>query len=229
MMKIKNLKKSYKELVVLENFNLVVSKGDRLCIVGNSGIGKTTILKCIAGLTNYDAGEISFANNVTLKNVGFVFQNYNLFINKTVLQNIVLPLTVVHKISKEVAKQKARELLEMLNLSDKENIYPNHLSGGQKQRVAIARALAINPKILLFDEPAAALDPRNVNNLVDIINNKIDKDITVIIVTHSIEFAKKVANTVAFIHNGKIEEMGSTDVLSNPKSDAFKEFLSSET
>jgi len=238
-LKITNLKKSYtnskkQELVVLDNFNLDVAKGDRLCVIGGSGIGKTTLLRCIAGLTNFDAGDIIFENNTSikdktskeyLKKVGFIFQNYNLFTNKTVLQNITLPLTMVHKIDKETAKQKARELLEKFNLADKENAYPNHLSGGQKQRVAIARALAIEPKILLVDEPAAALDPKNVNNLVEIINNKIGKEITIIIVTHSIEFVKRVAKTVAFIHDGKIEEIGTKDILTKPKSKALKEFL----
>jgi len=226
MVKISNLSKSYKDLIVLKDFELEVAKGDRLCVIGGSGSGKTTLLRIIAGLAKFDTGDITFENNVTLKDIGFVFQNYNLFTNKTVLQNITLPLVMVRKIDKETAVQTARALLEKLNLADKENAYPNHLSGGQKQRVAIARALAIQPKILLVDEPAAALDPQNVNNLVDIINNKIDKDITIIIVTHSIEFVKRVAKTVAFIHNGKIEEIGCAKaILKTPKSNALKGFL----
>lgn len=235
---IKNLSKSYtinnESCKILNELNLEIKAGDRIGIIGNSGEGKTTLLRCIGGLEEYDSGEITYKDDINknhkgyhdfMKTVGFVFQNYGLFPNKTIKKNITFPLTYIKKLDKTVANTIAESKLSALGILDKQDEYPNHLSGGQKQRVSIARALAINPSIILFDEPTSALDPKTTNEVINIIK-QIDKTITIIIVSHSVGFIKKVCNKVAFLKQGKILEYGKTSqVLSNPNTKELKHFL----
>lgn len=232
MISINNLEKSFpvdkiSSNKVLDKLNLHIDAGDRVALIGESRTGKTTLLKCIAGLVDYDDGNIIYGRQINLKNkahesfkqkIGFVFQNYGLFPNKTVLENVIFPLTYVRKVAKKDAIEIAQKTLKELGILDKANEYPNHLSGGQKQRVAIARALVIQPLILLFDEPTSALDPKMIKELEDIIN-KIDPSITMIIVSHSIEFVSNVCNKGAILKDGKIVRYDSIDKI-------VKEFVS---
>lgn len=226
MITISNLVKSFKidkntTNLILDKINLHINSGDRVAILGSSGTGKTTLLKCIAGLTDYEEGTIIFGREINLKNkshqyykqkIGFVFQNYGLFPNKTVIDNVTFPLTYVRKVSKKEAKLIAENTLDSLGILDKCNDYPNHLSGGQQQRVAIARALAMQPLVLLFDEPTSALDPQMTKELEDIINN-IDPNITIIIVSHSLDFVSNVCNKGAILKDGKIVEYDNIDTI----------------
>lgn len=188
--KVKNLYKSFGENNIFNDLNLDIKKGEIVSIIGPSGKGKSTFLRCLIGLEGIDSGEI-ICNR---KKMGMVFQNFNLFPNKTVLENITEPLILVDKIEKTKAIEKAKKLLERVGLSDKENTYPKYLSGGQKQRVAIARALAKDPEILLFDEPTSALDPFMTAEVLNVIEElKDDKKITMIIVSHEIDFVNKIS------------------------------------
>ncbi|MDE6583523.1 MAG: ATP-binding cassette domain-containing protein [Clostridia bacterium] len=243
MIKIINLSKSYinsknEKIKVLNNVSFEVNEGDRLGIIGNSGSGKTTLLKCISNLLDYEEGHVIYGRNINLKDkkhkafcqkIGFVFQNYALFANKTVLQNVLYPLINIRKLKKETATEKAMEMLKSLKMDDKANAYPNQLSGGQKQRVAIARALVIDPLVLMFDEPTSALDVQSIKELVGIINS-IKKDCTILIVTHSIEFASQVCNKIAYINNGKVEELKTVDkIFVNPQSGDLQNFIASQS
>ena len=198
VLEVKNVSKSYNNKKVLDNFSLAVKKGEIISIIGPSGAGKSTLLRCINGLETLEKGKIIINNKVNKKNIskqanleiGLIFQDYNLFPQYTVLQNITLPLTKI------LRKSQALTLLAKLSLQDKENSYPYELSGGEKQRVAIARAIATNPKILCLDEPTSALDPKLVKQIYNIIKDLASQGKAILIVTHDIEFAEKISDKI---------------------------------
>jgi len=204
MLELKNISKSFGDKVILNNLNLEVKDGEILCIVGQSGGGKTTLLRCISGLEKIDGGQILIDGQVfdpyTNENndsvIGVVFQEYNLFPHLTVLQNVTLAPTMVLKKKKEIAENEAKNLLNGLALEGKEGLYPFQLSGGQKQRVAIARALAMKPQILCYDEPTSALDPGLTAIVKDIVLNLKKEGMTQIIVTHDMDFAEEIADNI---------------------------------
>ena len=198
MLRVENLNKSFGDKKVLTNINLQVEKGDIFMITGESGVGKTTLIRCLCDLETYDSGNISFSNSgdEDNSNIGLVFQNYNLFSHFSVMKNIIYPLIKVKKINKLKAKEKAEELLELLGLKGLEKYYPYQLSGGQKQRVAIARALAMEPKFLCFDEPTSALDYKLRDSVGDLLKTVASKGMGVIVITHDRQFADKYATKI---------------------------------
>lgn len=204
VLEVKNISKSYKNKKVLDNFSLDVKKGEIISIIGPSGAGKSTLLRCINGLETLEKGEIIIDNKVSKKQIskqanleiGLIFQDYNLFPQYTVLQNITLPLTMILRKSKTEAVSQARTILTKLSLQDKESSYPYELSGGEKQRVSIARAIATNPKILCLDEPTSALDPKLVKQIYSIIKALASQGKAILIVTHDIEFAEKISDRI---------------------------------
>lgn len=214
MLKITNLTKKFNKNIVLNNIDLQVKKGEVVAIIGPSGTGKSTLLRCINLLETPDEGELHIDDvSVKLNNLSkmdifkirkksaMVFQNYNLFNNKKVIENVMEPLLVVKKFKKEYAKKIAIEKLSLVGLSDKLYEYPSKLSGGQKQRVAIARAIAVDPEIILMDEPTSALDPELVGEVLQVIKSLSESDITMLIVTHEMNFAKQVADRIIFMEN----------------------------
>jgi len=239
MLNIKNLHKSFGSLDVLKGINLEVREGEVVVIIGPSGSGKSTLLRCINYLEAPQQGEISIhdtnikAEAVNQKDIlalrrstAMVFQNYNLFKNKTALENITEALLVVQKVEKEKAIKQGESLLTMVGLSDKRNNYPSALSGGQQQRVAIARAMAVNPHVILFDEPTSALDPELVGEVLNVIRQLAKEKMTMMIVTHEMAFARDVADRVIFMDEGVIVEEGSPeDIFSNPKEERTRRFL----
>ena len=204
VLEVKNVSKSYNNKKVLDNFSLAVKKGEIISIIGPSGAGKSTLLRCINGLETLEKGKIIINNKVNKKNIskqanleiGLIFQDYNLFPQYTVLQNITLPLTKILRKSKAEAVSQAKTILAKLSLQDKENSYPYELSGGEKQRVAIARAIATNPKILCLDEPTSALNPKLVKQIYNIIKDLASQGKAILIVTHDIEFAEKISDKI---------------------------------
>lgn len=238
MIEVINLKKEFKGVQVLKGVSINIPDGEKIAIIGPSGCGKSTFLRCLNCLEDPTSGSIFFDGvdiadmsvdiNIHRQKMGMVFQQFNLFNNKTVLENITLaPLLLKKYKTKEEANKIAFELLETIGLKDKANAYPSTLSGGQKQRVAIVRALAMDPKVLLFDEPTSALDPEMVKEVLELIKKVAEKNITMIIVTHEMEFAKEVADRVIFMDNGFIAEEGTpSEVFNNPKHPRTKEFLS---
>ena len=235
MLEVKNICKSFDGKDVLKNINLKVEKGEKVIIIGPSGSGKSTFLRTLNLLELIDSGEIIFENNkINIKtnidqyrqNIGMVFQNFNLFNNLTVKENIMLaPVTLKMK-SKEEAEKEAKELLKKINLKDKANKYPNQLSGGEKQRVAIVRALAMNPKVMLFDEPTSALDPEMVSEVLSLMKDLAESGMTMIIVTHEMGIAKEIGSKIVFMDKGKIVEEGSSsEIFETPKSSRLKKFL----
>ncbi len=235
MLEIKKLNKSFNNKKVLKNINLNVIEGDRLAIIGPSGCGKSTLLRCINLLEKPDSGNILFEgvdliNNNRLneirRHIGMVFQSFNLFDNLTVLDNITLAPVKLKIMDITEATKKAKELLKRFNLIDKINNYPKELSGGQKQRVAIIRTLIMNPKIILFDEPTSALDPEMVLEVENVIKTIANDGMTMIIVSHEMNFIKNVANKVIFLNEGKIVETGTPlDIFENPKDESLKKFI----
>lgn len=234
---IKNLKKSFNDKEVLKGINLDIKKGEVVSIIGPSGSGKSTILRCINFMEVPNSGEIFFDGNLIenkedqlnkiRQNMGMVFQSFNLFPHKTVLENIMMAPVMTGKFSKEEAEKKAIQLLKILNLEDKKDVYPNTLSGGQKQRIAMARALAMEPEIMLFDEVTSALDPEMVKEVLDVMADLAASGMTMIIVTHEMKFAKNISDRIVLIANGQIVEQGTPgEVFDNPKEDRTKEFLS---
>ena len=237
MISIKNISKSFDNIKILENINLEVSGGEIISIIGPSGSGKSTLLRCIIGLEKADSGEVYYERQLmNLKDkasyqeirshMGFVFQHFNLFPNMTVLENCTLALKeVLHKKDDE-AKKIAMQYLEKVGLLNKAESYPNKLSGGQKQRVAIARALCMNPEIMLFDEPTSALDPEMIKEVLEVIKELKNQGMTMIIVTHEMNFAKNISNRIIFIEDGHIiEENNSLEFFNNPKTQRAKLFL----
>ena len=236
MIKIKNLKKKYGELEVLKGISTEIKEGEVISIIGPSGSGKSTFLRCINRLEEPTSGEIKINNTNILEHgvdinkireeVGMVFQHFNLYPHKTVLENITLGPIRLKKMSKSEAEKLAVELLEKVGLADKKDVYPNKLSGGQKQRVAIARALAMNPKVILFDEPTSALDPEMIGEVLEVMRELANAGMTMIVVTHEMGFARNVANRVFFMDEGYIlEDAKPQDLFDKPKTERAREFL----
>ncbi|MFP5494046.1 amino acid ABC transporter ATP-binding protein [Parvimonas sp. G1641] len=239
MLKISNLNKSFGELKVLKDISFEVSKGEVIAILGPSGTGKSTLLRCINFLEKPDSGIIEIEGtkyNVSdmgkkdilnlRKHSCMVFQQYNLFKNKTVIENLTEALHFVQKKEKLEVQEIAEKLLKKVGMFEKKDEYPSRLSGGQQQRVGIARALAVNPNLILFDEPTSSLDPELVEEVLNTIKTLAETNITMIIVTHEIEFAKNVADRIVFMDEGNIVEEGKpSDIFTNPKNERTKQFL----
>ena len=234
---IRDLHKSFGSLHVLKGLNEQVRKGDVMVVIGPSGSGKSTFIRCLNLLEQPTSGQIIFEGDcITAKGfdvnkhrqkVGMVFQQFNLFNNLTVLENVTISLSKVKKLSEEAAKQKALSLLERVGLADKAAAYPSQLSGGQSQRIAIVRALAMEPDVLLFDEPTSALDPEMVGEVLHLIQDLAESGMTMVVVTHEMGFAQKVATRVLFMDDGQIVEEGTPkDIFENPQNPRTKEFLS---
>ena len=240
MIKVTNLHKSFGELAVLKGIDFQADTGEVIVIIGPSGMGKSTFLRCINYIEQPEKGIIEIDNvkvdaeKCTEKEIkqlrlktSMVFQNYNIFKNKTVIENVMLPMTSVQKIEKEIAKEKALQYLDQVGLLDKVNEYPSRLSGGQQQRVGIARAMAVNPKLILLDEPTSSLDPELVLGILDILKNLANEHKrTMIIVTHEMSFAKEIADRIIFMDDGRIIEEGTPEkIFSNPQNERTKRFL----
>lgn len=240
MIKVTDLHKSFGELAVLKGIDFQADTGEVIVIIGPSGMGKSTFLRCINYIERPEKGIIEIDNvkvdaekctekeikQLRLK-ISMVFQNYNIFKNKTVIENVMLPMTSVQKIEKEIAKEKALQYLDQVGLLDKVNEYPSRLSGGQQQRVGIARAMAVNPKLILLDEPTSSLDPELVLGILDILRNLANEHKrTMIIVTHEMSFAKEIADRIIFMDDGRIIEEGTPEkIFSNPQNERTKRFL----
>lgn len=243
IVEVKNLKKQYGDNIILKDINLYINRGEVVSLIGPSGSGKSTILRCIVDLESITSGEILIeGNNLTDKNVdkkikkemllktGMVFQTFNLFPHLSVRNNIVKTLKLVKKIDTSEAEAITKKMLDLVGLSDKMNSFPNELSGGQKQRVAIARALALQPDILLFDEPTSALDPELVKEVLDIIRKLKEQKITMLIVSHEMNFVREISDRVVVMEKGKILETGtSQQIFENPSSQRVKEFLNTNS
>lgn len=233
----KNVMKSFGKLDVLKDVSMEIQEGEVVALIGPSGSGKSTFLRSLIHLETVDGGTISIDGEMVVKDgvyqksnafqkLGMVFQNFNLFPHKSVLENITLAPMLVNNESRENAEKNAVLLLEQVGLSDKIDAYPYQLSGGQQQRVAIARALAMNPKVMLFDEPTSALDPELTGEILKVIRDLAARDMTMVIVTHEIEFAKNVADRVVFMAGGYIVEEGKAeDVIDNPRNERTQAFL----
>lgn len=237
MITVKNLKKKFGNKIVLKGIDLNVEKGECVVIIGPSGCGKSTLLRCINGIEKLTSGKVIFeGKDINSKNIdinkirekmGMVFQQFNLFPHLTVTENIILAPVKLKIMTKKNAIKKAVELLELIDLKDKKDMYPSQLSGGQKQRIAIARALIMNPDVILFDEPTSALDPEMVDEVSNLMKDLAKKGMTMIVVTHEMSFVKECASRVIFMEDGNIVEEGTVkDIFENPKSDRLKEFLS---
>ena len=244
---VKHLQKSFGNTVVLKDITTDIYQGEKVVVIGASGSGKSTFLRCLNCLEDPTGGQIIFDDvdiadpkvdiNIHRQNMGMVFQQFNLFNNKTVLENIMLaPVTIYTKKAvkegktkaefKEECRQKAMELLRRIGLEDKASVYPSTLSGGQKQRIAIVRALAMNPKVMLFDEPTSALDPEMVGEVLNLIKEVADEGMTMVIVTHEMGFAREVATRVLFMDEGKIAEEGTPEqIFDHPKNPRTIQFL----
>ena len=220
LLEIKNVKKNCGGVEVLKDISLKVDKGEVLGIIGPSGSGKSTLLRCATGLETPDDGEINYDGTF-----GLVFQNFNLFPHYSVMKNITDAPLRVQKRKKEEVYKEARELLAKMGLSDKENAYPYQLSGGQQQRVSIARALAMNPDILFFDEPTSALDPELTGEILKVIKDLAAEHMTMVIVTHEMNFAKNVSDHVIFMDNGYIAVEGTPEEDFGSSNERMKEFL----
>ncbi|AQS05136.1 amino acid ABC transporter ATP-binding protein [Clostridium beijerinckii] len=231
----KNLKKRYGQLEVLKDISVNVTEGEVLCIIGPSGSGKSTFLRCLNGLEEIQAGSITILGQELVNNkdinklreeIGMVFQSFNLFPHLTVLQNMLLAPLELKKMNKAEATEKALSLLDKVGLKDKKDVYPDTLSGGQKQRVAIARALEMNPKIMLFDEPTSALDPEMVGEVLKVMKDLAQEGMTMVVVTHEMNFARDVSDRVIFMDQGYIVEEGPPEeIFTAPTSERCKEFL----
>ncbi|HAL31649.1 MAG TPA: glutamine ABC transporter ATP-binding protein [Lachnospiraceae bacterium] len=237
MISVKNLCKTFNDLEVLKHLSTEIDAGEKVAIIGPSGSGKSTFLRCLNLLETPDSGEIWFEDrlitdpatdiNEVRRHMGMVFQNFNLFANKTVMENITLAPTKLGIMSKEEASETALSLLKRVNLEEKADAYPASLSGGQKQRIAIVRSLAMSPKMMLFDEPTSALDPEMVGEVLDVIRGLAESGMTMAIVTHEMGFAREVASRVMFMDEGIIvEENGPEKLFSDPQSKRLQDFLS---
>ena len=239
MIEVRNLRKSFDSLEVLKDINLEIDKGDVISILGSSGSGKTTCLRCMNFLEKSDAGTLVFDGkeydlaHMSKKDIAairrktaFVFQNYNLFLNKTVLENVTEALTVVRKMDKLSARKRAVEVLEKVGMADKLDYYPSKLSGGQQQRVSIARALAYEPEVIYFDEPTSALDPELIGEVLSVMRDLAKSGITMVVVTHEMNFAKNVSTKVVFMENGEIVKCAAPDQFFEHQDDErIKQFI----
>lgn len=238
MLKVKNVEKSFDDLKVLNGIDLDVDKKDVISIIGPSGSGKSTFLRCLNLLEKPDSGDIYFEekkindNNVDInklrEEIGMVFQNFNLFSNMSIIDNLTLAPVMRGKMNKKEAEDEAMKLLERIGLSSKKDVYPVSLSGGQKQRVAIARALMMKPKLMLFDEPTSALDPEMVGEVLELMKELAHDGMTMVVVTHEMGFAREVSNKVIFMDKGEVVETSENpeDFFQNPKEERSKQFLS---
>ncbi|MCR4744337.1 MAG: amino acid ABC transporter ATP-binding protein [Lachnospiraceae bacterium] len=238
VIELRHVDKHFGNLHVLKDINLSVGKGEVVVIIGPSGSGKSTLCRTINRLEIIDSGDIMIdgeklpeegKNLARLRaEVGMVFQSFNLFAHKTILENVTIaPINVLHK-PKAEAKAEAMELLKRVGVDSQASKMPSQLSGGQQQRVAIARSLAMHPKAILFDEPTSALDPEMINEVLDVMTELASSGMTMVVVTHEMNFAKKVANRIIFMDAGQIlEEAAPEEFFNNPKTDRAKEFLSS--
>lgn len=239
MLEVRNIHKSFGDNEILKGVNINVEKGDIIVILGPSGSGKTTLLRCLNFLERAEKGTIDFDDihaefktasrhqiNAIRKRTGFVFQNYNLFANKTALQNVTEGLIVARKVPKAEAVARAKEALDKVGLSDRYDYYPSQLSGGQQQRVGIARAIAVNPEVILFDEPTSALDPELVGEVLNVMKSLAKDGATMIVVTHEMGFAQDVASKVVFMDEGVIVEQGEPkEIFRAPKDPRTAQFL----
>ena len=245
ILEIKHLKKSFDGREVLKDINMELKEGEVVSIIGPSGSGKSTLLRCATFLEHMDSGELSYCDKKIVtthnqrsfypsrkeirkaqQNFGLVFQNFNLFPHYTVLKNIYDAPIHIQKRDKEEVYKEVRELLVKVGLSDKENAYPCELSGGQQQRVAIARAMAMKPKMLYFDEPTSALDPEITAGILKLMKQLAEENMTMVIVTHEIDFAKAVSDRVIFMDEGYVVEEGTPEeVMEHPKNERTKAFL----
>ena len=247
LIQVRGLKKAFGENLILNDISIDINKGERVVVIGPSGSGKSTFLRCLNCLEDPTGGEIIFQNenladpkvniNKHRQNMGMVFQQFNLFNNKTVIENIMLaPMTIYSKNAKKYGKTKkeyevecqerAMQLLKRIGLEDKANVYPSTLSGGQKQRIAIVRALAMDPAVMLFDEPTSALDPEMVGEVLDLMKDLAKEGMTMVVVTHEMGFAREVADRIIFMCDGIIAEEGAPDeFFGNPKNPRLQQFL----
>jgi polar amino acid transport system ATP-binding protein len=237
MIKVKDLHKSFKGVEVLKGINEQIEDGEVVVVIGPSGSGKSTFLRCVNLLEKPESGEIwidddqinAHGVNVNLirQKMGMVFQHFNLFPHLTVKKNITLAPVKLKKMTQAEADAKAMELLKIVGLEDKADVYPKQLSGGQQQRIAIARSLAMQPEIMLFDEPTSALDPEMVGEVLDVMKNLAKSGMTMLVVTHEMGFAREVGSRILFMDEGKILEQGTPeDIFDNPQNDRTREFLS---
>ena len=223
ILEMKDIVKDYSGFKAVDHVDFSLHKGEIVAIIGPSGSGKSTLLRCINGLNTITSGEIDLEGDT-----GMVFQHFNLFPHMTCLENITYAPIKVKKIPKEQAVARAKELLKMVGLGSKADVYAAHISGGQKQRVAIARALAMDPDVMLFDEPTSALDPEITGEVLNVMKQLAEKHTTMIVVTHEMGFAKEVADRVVFMSDGKIVEQGDpTELFEHPKSERLVSFLGS--
>ncbi|MBQ3034090.1 MAG: amino acid ABC transporter ATP-binding protein [Deferribacterales bacterium] len=243
VIEVKNLRKSFGSLQVLKGVTFNVEKGDVVAVIGSSGSGKSTMLRCLIDLEQVDGGDIYIDGTAYIQNgvyasadvvrsarlkMGMVFQHFNLFPHLSVRENLELPAKLVKKLDKDKLHAMSENLLKKVGLMDKADVYPCNLSGGQKQRVAIVRALMLNPEIMLFDEPTSSLDPEITGEVLQTMRELAKEHMTMIVVTHELGFAREVANKVLFMYDGEILESGSPDdIFKNPKYERTKEFLSS--
>ncbi len=239
MIEVKNLHKSFADLEVIKGVDLQINQGDVISIIGPSGSGKTTLLRCMNFLEKADQGQMTFDGQTfdmshishrdvlnLRKKTAFVFQNYNLFFNKTALENVTEGLIIGRGVAKDKAIEKARKLLKRVGLQEREDYYPSELSGGQQQRVAIARALAADPEIIYFDEPTSALDPELTQGILTLMREMAEEGMTMLVVTHEMSFARNVSNKVWFMDKGVMVESGTAkEVFENPKDSRLKAFL----
>ncbi|OBG84464.1 ectoine/hydroxyectoine ABC transporter ATP-binding protein EhuA [Mycobacterium sp. E802] len=247
MVRAERVCKNFGALHVLKGVTLEVGRGEVLCMVGPSGSGKSTFLRCINHLEQVNAGRLYVDGELVgyherggklhemapreaarqRRDIGMVFQHFNLFPHRTALENIIEAPIQVKKVKKDAALARARDLLDQVGLAAKADAYPAQLSGGQQQRVAIARALAMNPKLMLFDEPTSALDPELVGEVLAVIKKLAGEGMTMVVVTHEMGFAREVADKLVFMDGGVVVESGPPrEVMSNPKHERTKEFLS---
>ena len=233
---VKNLEKKFDKNAVLKGVTVDINKGDVVCVIGASGSGKSTFLRCLNMLELPTGGSIMFEGadltdkkvdlNLHRQKMGMVFQQFNLFPHMTILDNLTCAPIMLKKISKEQAEAKAKELLARVGLADRADAYPNQLSGGQKQRVAIVRALCMEPDVMLFDEPTSALDPEMVGEVLDVMRELASEGMTMVVVTHEMGFAREVSNRVLFLDDGVIAEEGSPDeIFGAPKCERLQNFL----
>ena len=236
MITVKNLKKNFGDLTVLKGIDVTIEKGECVVVIGPSGSGKSTFLRCLNRLEEPDGGEIDIEGtdllspptdiNEMRQRIGMVFQHFNLFPHKTILENVTLAPIKLKKMPQKEAEDAALDLLRRVGIEDKASVYPSTLSGGQKQRVAIARSLAMNPQVMLFDEPTSALDPEMVGEVLDVMKNLAKEGMTMVVVTHEMGFAKEVANRVLFMADGVILEEGTPEeIFEHPQHERTKAFI----